>query len=110
MIHKEFSAAVEAENLAGVEIEQTFGPDTTYGAKGSIRTDVILRSDSGTIIAIYDVKTGNAELEPWRVRQLRDKTGTTLGTYVFEIHPDRGVLLKYRRGGLRFGELPTTRG
>lgn len=107
-IHKEFAAAVEAEGLAGVEVERTFAPgdpNAGYGAKGSIRTDVMLRDDSGTIIAIYDVKTGDAQLEPWRVRQLRDKTGTTLDTYVFEIHPDRGVLLKY--GGLNFGQVQT---
>ena len=98
-IHTAFAAAVKAEGLPGVEVEQSFGG--SYGAKGSVRTDVILRDASGAIIAIYDVKTGDAQLEPWRVRQLRAKTGTTLGTYVFEIHPDRGVLLKYRSGFLK---------
>lgn len=43
-------------------------------------------------------------LEPWRVRELRAKTGTTPGTYVFEINVERGVVLKYRSqlAGLSF--------
>jgi hypothetical protein len=85
-----------------VEVEQTFGPvpDAPYGSKGSIRTDVILRDLAGTIIAIYDVKTGDARLEPRRVRELRAKTDTTSDTYVFEVSAERGVVLKYRRGEL----------
>jgi hypothetical protein len=96
-----------------VQVEQTFGPDPNapnvpYGTKGSVRTDVILRDATGEIIAIYDLKTGDARLEPWRVRQLRNKTGTTTDTYVFEINLDRGVVLKYRLGDLNLGWVPTT--
>jgi hypothetical protein len=99
-IHTEFARAVKAEGIPGVEVEQTFGfdpkEDVPYGSKGSIRTDVLLRDPSGTIIAIWDVKTGVSGLSPWRVTQLRTMTGTTLETYVFEMHPDRGVLKKLR--------------
>jgi portal protein len=103
-IHTEFADAVKAEGLPGVEVEQTFGsdPNATYGTKGSIRTDVLLRDATGTIIAIYDVKTGDARLEPRRVRELRVKTGTTSDTYVFELSAERGVVLKYRRSEFEF--------
>ncbi len=92
-----------------MEVEQTFGlePDDPYGAKGSIRTDVLLRDDAGNIVAIYDVKTGDARLEPRRVRELRAKSGTTSETYVFEISVERGVVLKYRRGDLTLGLIST---
>ena len=98
-IHTEFATAVRGEGIADVEVEQTFGldPDDTYGAEGSIRTDVLLRDESGNIIAIWDVKTGNARLKPWRVRELRQMTDTTSDTYVFEMNADRGVVLKNRR-------------
>jgi hypothetical protein len=101
-IHTQFAAAVRAEGLPGVEVEQTFGsrPNSPYGSKGSIRTDVIFRDVDGKIIAIYDVKTGDAYLEPWRIRQLRAKTDTTADTYVFELNDKRGVVLKMRLGRL----------
>ncbi len=101
-VHTEFAAAVRAEGLSGVEVEQTFGSQTNapYGSKGSIRTDVIFRDVDGKIVAIYDVKTGDAYLEPWRVRQLRAKTGTTDQTYVFELNDQRGVVLKSRLGSV----------
>lgn len=35
--------------------------------KNSIRTDVILKNDAGDIIAIYDVKTGDATIKESRV-------------------------------------------
>ena len=98
-IYTEFAASVGAEGLAGVEVEQTFGleRDASYGAEGSIRTDVLLRDDASNIIAIYDVKTGEARLKPWRVKELRAMTGTTSDTYVFELNVDRGLSLKYQR-------------
>ena len=65
-VHTQFADAVRAEGLPRVEVEQTFGldPDDVYGAKDSIRNDVLLRDDADDIIAIWDVKTGNARLEP----------------------------------------------
>ena len=102
-IHTEFANFVRAQGLPGVEVEQTFGlqPNAPYGSKYSIRTDILLRDDAGQIIAIYDVKTGEASLEPSRVRELRARTGTTLDTYVFEIKAERGLMLKHRRNTLR---------
>lgn len=93
-IHTLFAAAVRTAGIPGVEVEQTF-PAGPYGSTNSIRTDVILRDESGKIIAIYDLKTGGASLEPWRVRELRAKTGTTPQTYVFQIRAPASLSLKY---------------
>jgi hypothetical protein len=57
-------------------VEQSFDAEvlTRYGMDGSIRTDVILRDDERKIIAIYDVKTGNATMRPAREAEIRAKT------------------------------------
>lgn len=60
--------------IAASDVETTFGGDY-YGAKGSVRTDVVLRNDVGQVIAIYDVKTGEKGIEPARAAELRLKVG-----------------------------------
>jgi hypothetical protein len=96
LVHTRFAAAVRAAAIPGIEmvdVERTFGlmPKASYGARDSVRTDVILRDDPGSIIAIYDVKTGGAELGPARVGRLRSMTGTTPDTYMIELQVLRGV-------------------
>ena len=96
LVHTRLAAAVRAASLPGVEfvdVERTFGssPGAPYGSKGSVRTDVLLRGDAGDIIAIYDVKTGDAKLDLSRVAKLRSMTGAAPGTYVFEMQVSRGV-------------------
>jgi hypothetical protein len=78
--HLEFARRVEELNIPGIRdkgVEQSFslGKVVEYGLEDSIRTDVVLRDRSGTPIAIYDLKTGNAKLTPSRVRQLRAEVG-----------------------------------
>jgi hypothetical protein len=113
-IHKDFGDAVKAENLRGIGragVERTYGrePDDPYGAKDSIRTDIILRNDIGDPIAIYDVKTGNATLRAARVQELRDKTDAGLSVPVIEMHVLRGLSLKARAGRARYTWLITIR-
>lgn len=101
-IHTDFANAVRFENLRGIGrkgVEQTFGPDpddpdVSYGTKGSVRTDVVLRNDIGDVIAIYDVKTGSAYLGPRRVQELREKTGASPIVPIIEMHIQRGLSLK----------------
>jgi hypothetical protein len=101
-IHYDFANAVRSENLRGVGrdgVEQTFGPDpdqrdVRYGTKGSVRTDVTLRNDSGDVIAIYDIKTGTASLGLRRVQELRNKTGASPSIPIIEMHVQRGLSLK----------------
>jgi hypothetical protein len=100
MIHTEFAAEVRAAQIPGIDIvdvERTFGldPGAAYGAKDSVRTDVILRDDDGNIIAIYDVKTGGASLDPARVDRLRARTHTTTETYMIEMNITRGPIFRY---------------
>jgi hypothetical protein len=100
LVHALFATAVRLGRFRGIgvfDVETTF-PDVQYGAAGSIRTDVILRNDVGDIIAIYDVKTGGAKLEPRRIRELRAKTGAGPNVPIIEMHIVRGVTLKKARG------------
>jgi hypothetical protein len=53
---------------ATVKLSQMLG-------QGSVRTDVVLRGDAGKIIAIYDAKTGSADVHPARAAELRIKAG-----------------------------------
>lgn len=94
LVHKLFANAVRLQGLRGIgyfDVEQTFGDveDAPYGARGSIRTDVVLRNDVGDIIAIYDVKTGNARITNARERELRLKTRVGPRVPIIELHIDR---------------------
>lgn len=87
LVHQAFATAVVAERLPGIgpdDVETTF-PTGSYGSPGSIRTDVVLRDDDENIIAIYDVKTGEADLTSARVKQLRAKAGAPSKTPVIQI-------------------------
>ena len=96
-IHAVFAALAKAANITGIrpeDVETTF-PEGPYGSPDSIRTDVVLRdTTTGTIIAIYDVKTGKADLSPARADQLRSKTKAPPGTPVIQLR-DTGAMLKY---------------
>ena len=101
LVHYAFAAAVRAGNFPGIgffDVETTFGPDLDahYGSKGSIRTDVVLRNEVGDIMAIYDVKTGDAIIDQRRAAQLRAKTGVGPRVPIIELHVLRGVTLKGR--------------
>lgn len=97
-VHGLFGAAVRLRDLPGVgDIERTFSLDDAdpyYGMAGSIRTDLTLRNIQGDIIAIYDVKTGDAPLSRARANQLRLKTNASPDTPVFELNVTRGVSRK----------------
>lgn len=104
LIHGRFAAAVRIQNLHGIGyggVETTF-PLAFYGMKGSIRTDVTLRNEVGDIIAIYDVKTGEADLKPGRVRELRAKTGVGLSVPMIQLNVSRKSMLK--SDDWRFGQ------
>jgi hypothetical protein len=104
-VHAAFGLEVRLKDLPGVgDIERTFSledADPYYGLAGSIRTDVTLRNIQGDIVAIYDVKTGNARISQARANELREKTGAAPNTPVFELNIVRGISRKsvfLRRG------------
>lgn len=74
-VHAAFGLEVLFRGPPGVgDIERTFSlddADSYYGLAGSIRTDVTLRNIQGDIVAIYDVKTGNARMFQKRADELR---------------------------------------
>lgn len=98
LVHTAFGLEVWLKGLQGIgDIERTFSledADPYYGFAGSVRTDVTLRNIQGDIVAIYDVKTGNARMSQKRADELREKTGAASGTPVFELNVTRGVSRK----------------
>ena len=78
------------------DVETTFGGDR-YGAKGSVRTDVILRNEVGDVIAIYDVKTGEKGIEPERAAELRIKAGVGNEVPIMQMSFPYGISRKMLR-------------
>lgn len=75
----------------------TLGELSRYGAEDSIRTDVHMRSHpdaTGSIIAIWDLKTGSATLSPSRAGARRAGAGVGPEVPVIEIHAIKGVSVK----------------
>jgi len=100
LVHQQFANAVRAAVLPGIaynDVETTFPEGWSYGSPDSIRTDVVLRDDSGTIIAIYDVKTGQSGLTFARISELLAKTRAPIGTRVMELRIDGAILRKVQR-------------
>jgi len=96
-VHNEFATTVRALGLRGIapsDVETTFGGDY-YGAKGSVRTDVVLRNDVGDVIAIYDVKTGEKGIEPARAAYLRLKVGVGNEVPIIQMSFKDGITRKY---------------
>jgi hypothetical protein len=96
LVHVGFAIDVKAQNLPGIGqdgVEQSFSAEDVvkYGANGSIRTDVIMKDASGQVIAIWDVKTGNAELTDDRRQEIREEIGVPKNIPVIELHVSRGV-------------------
>jgi hypothetical protein len=103
-VHGAFAVQVKLAGLPGIDsgdVETTFSliPGSRYGSKDSIRTDVVLRNDAGDIIAIYDVKTGAADLDERRVNELLAKTRAAPGTPVFQLHLSHGPSRKAEQVG-----------
>jgi len=87
LVHERFADTVRVLGLPGIgydDVETTFG-GAYYGAKGSVRTDVVLRDDAGQVIAIYDIKTGKADVSPARAAELRIKVGVDNSVPVFSL-------------------------
>ena len=98
-VHVAFGTKVRFGGMEGIglrDVEHSFvdGRSADYGEKGSIRTDVVLRNIHGEVIAIYDVKTGNAEITTARAVQLRTKAGVGLNVPIIQIHIIHGLDLK----------------
>lgn len=69
---------------------------------GTIRTDATLRNVQDDVIAIYDVKTGNARISSARADQLRAWTRAAPDTPVFELNIVRGISRKGQQQSYRY--------
>jgi hypothetical protein len=100
-VHTKFAETLRAMRLPGIEVEdveRTFSltKENFYGAKDSIRTDVILRDDDGKILAVYDPKTGYKGLSEARVIRIRFVTESDHTVPLIELSRSRGAILKFR--------------
>ena len=96
LVHGAFATKVRQMDLPGIGqggVEQSFSlrDVVSYGSNGSIRTDVIMRDVDSHVIAIWDVKTGNAELTDERRKEIRNEVGVFSDVPVIELHVRRGV-------------------
>jgi len=96
-VHRDFANAVRAQDLPGIGrdgVEQSFnglGEIVRYGLDASIRTDIVLRDRSGRIIAIFDVKTGNAAMAPATAKRYRRHTQVGPEVPIIILHAVRGA-------------------
>jgi len=75
-------------------------PDATYGTRASIRVDVLEYIGNGTV-CIYDLKTGNAILDPKRMFEIAKKVFAGYG-----INVERIIVTEVRRREERPEKLP----
>lgn len=101
-IHNGSAELVRALDIPGIGrhgVEQSFsaGDLVRYGLDGSVRTDMVLRDGRGPlapILAVWDIKTGNARLDARRVTDLRENLGIGPDVPIIEIHIRRGISVK----------------
>jgi hypothetical protein len=98
-VHTLFAYDLKAQNLPGIDgdgVEQSFvlGDIVYYGLDGSVRTDVILRGPDRKIIAVWDVKTGSAQLSGPRVKQIQAQLKLSPDVPIYELHVSRGITKK----------------
>jgi hypothetical protein len=97
LVHEDLKMQLRFGAVPGIavgDVEPTFGGAGTYGSKGSVRPDIVLRDDGGDIVAIYDFKTGNAEITIERAARLRAAAGVGPTVPVIELQVKHGVTLK----------------
>ena len=89
--HAAFKKIVDNFKNANYKTEISFlnGEVVKYGTKGSSRLDAVLLDEKGNIIAVFDLKTGNAKLSTSQI----DKIHANLpegakDVPVIEIHPE----------------------
>jgi hypothetical protein len=93
IVHLAFAAAViAAEIREPMDIERSFAlPPGFSNRKKSARPDIVLRDDSGDIVAIYDIKTGDTGIDPWRARELRAATGAGPDVPIIVMYTDEAI-------------------
>ena len=96
-----FAADVRWQDIPGIGqdgVEQSFlsADIVRYGTNGSVRTDVLLRDEDSNIIAVWDLKTGNAELTDARRQEIRVELGLADNIPIFELHIGHGIKRKRR--------------
>ncbi len=81
--HSLFTKLIDAYGYTNVKTEVSFlnGNLCSYGAKGSVRFDVIMVDANGEILYAWDFKTGSARLSPSRIKRMQNASGYTGDIY-----------------------------
>lgn len=58
------------------EVSYLNGELVSYGTKGSVRLDVAVYDKAGTLVHVFDVKTGNATLKNSQIEKIHQHTRT----------------------------------
>lgn len=75
-----------------MDIERSFTlPPGFPSSKKSVRPDIVLRDDSGDGVAIYDIKTGDKGIDPWRARELCAATGAEPDVPIIVMYTDEAI-------------------
>jgi hypothetical protein len=77
-IHTAFEKLVNAFGLSNVKTEQSFlgGVVVKRGTAGSVRPDVVVLAADGSVVTVYDLKTGAAILTDSRITQIQKAIGS----------------------------------
>jgi hypothetical protein len=94
IVHAAFALAVIGAGIGEpMDVERSFDlPPGFSNSKESVRPDIVLRNDSGDVVAIYDIKTGEKGIDPWRARELRAATGTGPDVPIIVMYTDEAIL------------------
>ncbi len=70
-VHSAMREYVRAQSNPSFKAEESYTVDgqSKYGARGSVRVDVMEQRDDGTV-CVYDLKTGDSRMSPSRFRQI----------------------------------------
>jgi len=94
MVHETLKVSLRADPIPGIQvgdIEPSYGGP--YGSKGSIRPDVVFRSEL-EVRAIYDWKTSTATINDDRAAKLRAAVGVDRSVPVIQTSITKGIAIK----------------
>jgi len=94
IVHTAFALAViEASIGEPMDIERSFDlPSGFSNSKESVRPDIVLRNDSGDVVAIYDIKSGDKGIVPRRAREFRAATRAGPDVPIVVTYTDEAIL------------------
>jgi hypothetical protein len=91
LFEKEIKAVYGEDGLIKAEVSYLGGKVVKRGTSGSVRVDVIEYNPDGSIKAVYDLKTGTAELTESRIAEIRNALKISDDVPVIAIKPEESI-------------------